>query len=117
MQLTSRMIALVVLCMTEHAMGFSNPAANILFLSRGTQLPASGLANLSPLSCRPSCSHSERTGTRSKIVSLQSSESAETGEVQAPMVDNGAAGQEIERLSRRGKDFLSGSSWILKLGE
>ena len=41
-----------------------------------------------------------------------------TGAAEAALTtDEASVGEELQRLSRSGKDFLSGTSWILKLGE
>jgi len=41
-----------------------------------------------------------------------------TGEAEAAQTtEEASVGEELQRLSRSGKDFLSGTSWFLKLGE
>jgi len=91
--------ALLVLCLGVQALGF------LLHPSSGV------FANHALLPGQPdACAHTnaKRSISLSALVGSTSDEQD---------VANGSVGQEERKKSRGAKDFLSGTSWLLKLGE
>jgi hypothetical protein len=99
--MSSMLTALLVLCLGVQALGFLLHPSSGVFANHAL-LPGQPVA----------CAHmnAKRSIRLSALVG-----SGSTSDEQD--VANGSVGQEERKKSRGAKDFLSGTSWLLKLGE